>query len=660
MEDSTKRTQEELQELNRQRSTGSIKDPGSPAPTDHLEELLQHAKDPQIPSFPYPKLFNQILQAIGEEQGAVGIGNGYTIFRDQAGELASIFLKQGKYDAELDPSKPEFNHKKWKALYDAAQLPESVQEDFTQSLSQIIGAAIQGYSQEEYKAAIAGSMKRIAAASDLANNAIAALATIDASFPKAEDLLKGEPPANAALLSNLAVSTANGFSSALAAAIDAAETMKLILHPDFAMRLQNTILGLTSALNEDELNEVRTQFKAAEEENANQLSLFEEAEKPADPKDPSHRKIAAAIEEGALVSFSSAAFATTGNLLKALTRDSIFMLPNETDLKEFDEHGQINKLIFSKRPPQQIETAQTGLFGAMLYAVLNSYSPEAQENNTINVYVPKLLEALHIEARPYKRAKHGNLAELRYQKMLELLQPFDRWIGRFPDGSFFRFLTIESYSENTETMRIISPYLFELVRRNDERRYTFLAHADIANERNQAAVEIAMRLLQGLAKRGTSVPDAKTYKSKAKPKKRTIRTVTPDGNKTTIIEEYQEDPQEQPDPGRPAVFTYEYSYKNLIHECPQIRYELEKILGRTGNQAKTAKQAYNAKLKQTFAAAFRILMEKTDAPLYYKNLHFTNTYPNGEFILPTKSTLSAYVGLEHNGRNKEYTQRENS
>lgn len=391
----------------------------------------------------------------------------------------------------------------------------------------------------------------------------------------------------------------------------------------------------------------------------NQLTLFEEPPKEIAAKEPAAiRKINLAIAEGAIVKFDSAAFPTAENLLNALTRDSIFFLPSGIDPRAFDERGHISQLELTNKIPGKIDEAQTGLFGAILNSVLTTYTEETQENNTVIVYIPELLRALKIDVRPYSNKRKDNipLAELRYKKTLELLQNFDRMMGKLPDGSFYRFLTIESYNPESETMRIFCPYLFEIVRRNDSNRYTFLAHPDIANERNKAAVEIAMALLQGLAKRGTSTPDASTYKSKAKPKKKTIKTTAPDGSKTTIVEEYPEAPQEQPDPGRPATFTYEYSYKNFILErCPQLHHELEKIDQRTGKQAKTAKQAYNAKLKQTFSAAFRILMEKTDAPLYYKGLHFTNVYSSGEYILPTKSTLATtYIGLQHNGRNRDY------
>ncbi len=400
---------------------------------------------------------------------------------------------------------------------------------------------------------------------------------------------------------------------------------------------------------------------------AEQLSLFEDKPDPEEkpeapaPADPVQRKISSAIEKGALVSFSNAAFPTVADLLSAFTRESIYRLPDKTDLKEFDSQGRIDPLNFAENEPDMIDEAQTGLFGAMLFAVLATYSQETQENNTVLIYVPKLLEALRIDPRKYSKKRSGDqasMAALRQKKMLELLLPFDRWVGRFSDGSYYRFMTIESYNPEDETMRIISPYLFEIVRRNDKQRYTKLARPEIANERNQAAVEIAMYLLQKLQTRGTTTPDAKTYKSKAKPKKKTVSRTDPDGTKTVVIEEYPEAPQEALAISEdvPAVFTFEKSYQGILRECPQLRHELEKIEQAAAAKKKSPKQAYNAKLKQTFSAAFRILMEKTDAPLYYKNLHFTNVIQNtGEYILPTKTTLSRlYVGLEHNGRNRAY------
>lgn len=299
---------------------------------------------------------------------------------------------------------------------------------------------------------------------------------------------------------------------------------------------------------------------------------------------------------------------------------------------------------------------------------LQSYTPETQEKNSVKVYIPVLLDELGIDPRAYsQRREKRPIEELRYNKMLELLQPFDDVVGMLPDRSFYRFLTFGGYNPDDETMEIVSPFLFELARRYDNRRYTFLMHSDVANEPNQAAVEVAVALLRGLVKRGTTHPDARGIPGliPAK-KKKTTKTASGD----TITEEtiYREPQQlslfteqnQQPQ----ATFSYEISYGSIVEKCPELQKALADIAatekrtmpdGTEKGPVKKKPQAINTKLKQVFTAAFRILLEKTDAPQYYKNLHFTNKHADGSYILPTSSTLyTKKICLVHNGRNRDY------
>lgn len=194
-------------------------------------------------------------------------------------------------------------------------------------------------------------------------------------------------------------------------------------------------------------------------------------------------------------------------------------------------------------------------------------------------------------------------------------------------------------------------------------------HSDAANERNQAAVEVAVELLRGLVRRGTRHPDANSTQGEERKKKR--KTTTKKANGDIIIDEttYSEPQQlslftEENQPRREAVFSYEISYGSIVDRCPQLQKALADIEaeekqtlpdGTEKEPVKMKRQAINSKLKQVFTAAFRILLEKTDAPKYYKNLHFANVYPDGSYILPTRSTLySKKIKLVYNGKNRDY------
>ena len=319
-------------------------------------------------------------------------------------------------------------------------------------------------------------------------------------------------------------------------------------------------------------------------------------------------RIAKARETGAITSLNGrAAYATSEDLLLALTRGSLYLLPENIDSSSFDERGRLIPLsLRGEKLEQRIDRAQTGLFGAVLQAVLRIYTPELQDNNSVTLYVPTILRELKIDPRTYsKRREAGGkqIGEARKDKVFELLQPFDRVVGMFPDGKIYRFLAFQSYDPETETVTVSTPYLFELARRNDPNRYTFLAHADIANEPNQAAVEIAIRLLQGLARRGTTTPDKVTSESHGKNQKPTKRKKTikkPDGEVITIEATYpKEEADSKADKERkePPTFTYDITYKSIIAECPQIRYELERIVAAT-DQGKPITQSSNKPLRR--------------------------------------------------------------
>jgi len=68
---------------------------------------------------------------------------------------------------------------------------------------------------------------------------------------------------------------------------------------------------------------------------------------------------------------------------------------------------------------------------------------------------------------------------------------------------------------------------------------------------------------------------------------------------------------------------------------------------------KTDPQRVNKKLKDTFTAAIRIIMEKSEMPRYYKNLTF-RTEPFEVFKAPTNSTLNAILNVSHEGKDPTF------
>lgn len=353
-----------------------------------------------------------------------------------------------------------------------------------------------------------------------------------------------------------------------------------------------------------------------------------------------------AIENGAITQFNKTAFPGEEPYLKALTRENIFLLPSNNSLLQGEsafQNGKLNPLLLENQNlsndlKQEIEKPHTGLLGIMMQCVLSSYKSDS-DSNRLSLYIPELLSAMGKDPRPYSKKrtqdeeKALSLTDQRAKLILDMIRPWEQFVGRFEDNSYYRFFTFESYQPDYETITVTAPYLFEIARRNDPDKYTWLAHPSIANEKNQTAVEIAMRLLQGLAMRGTTNSSS-------------LRTRI---NKNGISEEVK-------------VFQYALPYQRIIDECPQIKKELEDIEKKYSEKEPTGtdRQRHNeinTKLRRTFDLAFRIFKEKTDAFQYYKNLRFVNTNKDGSIILPTSSKLSSTkIILEHEGKNDKYKQ----
>lgn len=381
---------------------------------------------------------------------------------------------------------------------------------------------------------------------------------------------------------------------------------------------------------------------------------IEEAEAAAATDLTRQEKRDRAAELGAILTHAGAtAYPAEEEFLDAFSKTSFFKISDEIQ-DSFDKTGQLNPLIASNMNLPEIPETDSGLLSYITSEVILTYKPETQENNSVKIYLPKFFSDTQIDPRNYsKKRPEGktDIKELRFQKMLSILAFYDDYLGRFHDGTAYRFMTFESYDPESETVSISTPYLFELRRRLDPQRFTFLARPSIASEPNKAAVEIVGRLLQGLQMRGTKTPDAATYTAKPlRPKKKTITKKEADGTTTTITETF-DTVKPVTKQKHPPLFTYHISYKRIIESCPQIRTALQDIQKKGGPNTKAL---YNTKLKQTFSAAFRILEEETDAPIFYKGMTLHNKYSTGEYILPTKSRLSEEIVITHYGKNKDY------
>lgn len=380
----------------------------------------------------------------------------------------------------------------------------------------------------------------------------------------------------------------------------------------------------------------------------------------------------AAIEKGALMTIGGRiASYSTDDLKDALNAYSIYRLPSNVDRKQaFDDTGKLNALMLQDKPLEGLTQIHTAFLMAVVQAV--SLTQIDDGDNTISFYLPSICRDLKIDPRTYssKRKAGQDYAEMRLVAMLDIITPFDPFVGRTPDGNFYRVLTFVSYDKGSEIMTISTPYFYRLKAIAEQRatgqkhpQLNRLMHSSVVNEPNRAAVELANRILTGIVTRGVRA-DYRTYN-------------------------YDTGSQTDDTPAPSKTVTYKVKYQTLIDDCPQLKNELDKIINGKGKaereaeekakkenreataeeikqarakDKKTIPQRVNKKLKDVFTAAFRIIAEKSDAPARYLDFTLPTTTrtvkgkKSKAYDVPTKSTLARCMVITHRGRNPQYTE----
>ena len=380
----------------------------------------------------------------------------------------------------------------------------------------------------------------------------------------------------------------------------------------------------------------------------------------------------AAVEKGALMTIGGRiASYSTDDLKDALNAYSIYRLPSNVDRKQaFDDTGKLNALMLQDKPLEGLTQIHTAFLMAVVQAV--SLTQIDDGDNTISFYLPSICRDLKIDPRTYssKRKAGQDYAEMRLVAMLDIITPFDPFVGRTPDGNFYRVLTFVSYDKGSEIMTISTPYFYRLKAIAEQRatgqkhpQLNRLMHSSVVNEPNRAAVELANRILTGIVTRGVRA-DYRTYN-------------------------YDTGSQTDDTPAPSKTVTYKVKYQTLIDDCPQLKNELDKIINGKGKaereaeekakkenreataeeikqarakDKKTIPQRVNKKLKDVFTAAFRIIAEKSDAPARYLDFTLPTTTrtvkgkKSKAYDVPTKSTLARCMVITHRGRNPQYTE----
>ena len=382
-----------------------------------------------------------------------------------------------------------------------------------------------------------------------------------------------------------------------------------------------------------------------------------------------------AIEKGALINLHNNVISfTLPELQSAFTGVSLLMLPGTPKDFEFDEAGKLNMLSLKDGRLKQPNEIYGAFMMELAQAVKLTIDSDYTADNFVDIYLPELFRSMDIDIRGYgdRRRKDVDIEEQRLGYLMNILSRFDPIVGRTPDGNYYRAASFVSYDRDSETARIATPFIFKILGYAESLEahhspLNRLLHSNVGNEPNHAAVELANRILTGVLQRGTRA-DIKGQGTL--PQRKTKRTTTKTdaaGNRETVTEYIDTDKEpviDQHPQQKSKTVTYRVKHSALIAACPQLAAELEAIENhpdyatnengepiividtKTGQPIKkpyNRRQAINAKLKQTFGAANRIILEKSDAPIIYKDFKI-ETPP------PTKSTLDTLYIISHKGR----------
>ena len=413
-----------------------------------------------------------------------------------------------------------------------------------------------------------------------------------------------------------------------------------------------------------------------------------------------------AAAQGAIVSLDGHLTSPSSKeFWQAFMPGRIMRLPYSVKEETFDSDGRLNELALGDKNLVGITTLQENFLHAMERIVeLKIQAGDYDEQTKTISFHAGILDQMGIDPRGTGKRRDGNkrdvsdtrtMAQRRFDKLVnEILPPFDPLVGCMPNGSIYRLLAFSDYDADTETITLFAPYFWQVGRtvfgdKGKPQVHHYL-HANAGSRRSDAAFELANRIIIGVVQRG-SVPDPKK-RGQATSRTRTKKLA--DGSTVTDTTRYETKAdrqlarerarteliqaieaattqaartragkrladfdkrveQEEYELTHPVV-TYRARYQTLIDDCPQVKASLNRIL--TDTTLKHPRQSYNDYLRKTFEAAYSIIMEQSDLPKKYRDLHLPTVKrkKGGKSVdaydVPSMSTLGRTMVITHRGK----------
>lgn len=345
-----------------------------------------------------------------------------------------------------------------------------------------------------------------------------------------------------------------------------------------------------------------------------------------------NRSYDTAIEQGAITTIGNhVAFPSAKAYEDIFTH--VLILPKEGTVLE---NGEVQ--VLGEEELKNAEAVNIANLAALFQMI--TVQPDSQR---ISLYLPTVFQReMGIDPRKFsslRKANGGTIKEQRFNAFVKWFKPLEDYMLPL-NGKYYRACMLEGYDPESETVTLYLPFFFKLADelREATNRYLVLNryfHADIVNEKNVLAIEVAAHLTNKLLQEGTT-----------------------------------------PKPGKDRV-TYHKMYKSIIRDCEPLKNAMDRIT--TTKDAVSGKtisktQAYNAKLKQVFETAYRLILEKSDFPKMFVDFRINGVSewedPSSQkkrkanpksgnrriaskaFKIPTKSTLNQVLYITHKGRIK--------
>lgn len=312
------------------------------------------------------------------------------------------------------------------------------------------------------------------------------------------------------------------------------------------------------------------------------------------------------------------------------------MLPSNSVVST--ESGEVQ--VFDDSKVEDAQKVNAGKMAALLrMREVTTELPTTNNGFNIQVYLPKICKEISIDPRKYstlRKADQRSVQQQRFDTFARWIAPLETYMSEI-DGVYYRVCTVEKYDELAETVTLNMPYFFRLYEQIQETHNNQVTnkffHADVANEENEIAIDVAFYLGNSILRRG----------------------IKPDK------------------PGETKV-TYRTSYSTLITNVPTLRKALKEILTRprpiVGADSRTAD--FNITFKRIIETAFRILLEKSEFTNVYQDFAINGVTQwedpaskkrreknptkgnrrtaTAKFNIPTKTYLSRTLKITHNGK----------